>query len=579
MSKQILNNFIFGETDKNILGRTDLKAYLNSGCKIENFRLNYLGGLSKREGSVQIKELEKKTRIIEFIFSSDLSFLLLFSDKELRIIDTTTQEQIGEVIETKYREEDLYEIQYAQNEESIYFVHIDYPIQVLDYIGNTFAFSTFVCSCDDEHKDILTTENNYPSVVAFCASRLYFASSRNKPFTMWISNSFEPNRFWTYTLGTSTVSEQCSFEEYPVYFEKWKAGNCKTASQTYAYWYNNTLLDSTWWKARLQYESDTIQPSYNDLLQTNTSLFGEVMTVINTQTLKTYTDENAMILELASSKNDKITFINVLHNIVVGTRSSEWILPYDLTPSNLKATKESSYGSNFLQAISMETELLFLQSSGCLRSMRYDYVNYNYPCEDRTIFNKEILSSGVLEMKGQTSPYVRLFCILADNTMAVLTKNELENSYGWTRYKSNDLDFTSVAVAEVNGVQQVFITYKDKNEEGKYYLARLDETKETDLDNEYSIESEYVSNPIESTTLQSLDSLKYGWNITLRTYETTNYKVGFEDCLLQNANGESKNINTIQVPTKWDKDLRLVVKSEKGEKLNISVMQINMGAS
>ncbi len=390
---------------------------------------------------------------------------------------------------------------------------------------------------------------------------------------MWISNSFEPNRFWTYTLGTSTVSEQCSFEEYPVYFEKWKAGNCKTASQTYAYWYNNTLLDSTWWKARLQYESDTIQPSYNDLLQTNTSLFGEVMTVINTQTLKTYTDENAMILELASSKNDKITFINVLHNIVVGTRSSEWILPYDLTPSNLKATKESSYGSNFLQAISMETELLFLQSSGCLRSMRYDYVNYNYPCEDRTIFNKEILSSGVLEMKGQTSPYVRLFCILADNTMAVLTKNELENSYGWTRYKSNDLDFTSVAVAEVNGVQQVFITYKDKNEEGKYYLARLDETKETDLDNEYSIESEYVSNPIESTTLQSLDSLKYGWNITLRTYETTNYKVGFEDCLLQNANGESKNINTIQVPTKWDKDLRLVVKSEKGEKLNISVMQ------
>ena len=578
MAKQIYNNFIYGETDKYILGRTDLKAYLNSGSKIENFRLNYLGGLSKREGLSQIKELDKKTRIIEFVYSSDLAFLLLFSDKELRIVDTTTQEQIGEVIETQYKEEDLFDIQYAQNEESIYFVHIDYPIQVLDYVGNTFTFSTFVCSCDDEHKDILTTENNYPSVVAFCSSRLYFASSRNKPFTIWISNAYEPSRFWTYTLGTSTVTEQCSFDEYPAYFENWKNGNCKGASMTYAYWYNNELLGTSWWSARLQQEGSSITPSYNDLLQTDTQLFGEVMTVENTEEIKTYTDENAMILELASSKNDKITFINILHNIVVGTRSSEWILPYDLTPSNLKATKESSYGSSFIQSISMETELVFLQSSGCLRSMKYDYVNYNYPCEDRTIFNKEILQSGVVEMKAQTTPYARLFCILKDNTIAILTKNELEGAYGWTRYKSDDLEFQSIAVAEVEGVQQVFITCKDKNEEDKYYLAKLDETKISDLDKGYAIVSEYISNPIESTSLQSLDSLKYGWNITLRTYDSTKYCVGFSDCILQWSEG-NKDIITIQVPTKWDNDLRLVIKSEKDRKLNISVMQINMGAS
>ena len=586
MAKQILNNFVFGETDKNILGRTDLQAYNNSASLIENFRLNPLGGLSKREGSYQfgIDLIQsKKTRLIEFIYSADLSFLLLFSEKELKIVDTTTERQIGTTLETPYLESELFDIQYAQNEDSIFFVHIEHPIQVLDYVGNTFSFSTFVGTYDDEHKGILSTEGNYPSVVAYCSSRLYFASSKNQPFTIWISNSFEPTKFWTYTLGTSTVTEQCSYEEYPTYFDKWKNGT-KTVSKSYADWYYNDLINSTWWKSRLQYQSSAT-PTYNDLLQTNTSLFGEVMTVENTETTKTYTDENAMILELASSKNDKICYINTLHNIVVGTRSSEWVLPYNITPSNLQATKESSYGSSFKQSVSLQNELLFLQSSGCLRSMKYDYTNYNYPCEDRTIFNKDILSSGVVEFASQLTPYVRLFCVLEDGTMAVMTKNELDNVYGWVRYKSNYFKYISVAVAEVGGVQEVFCIVKES--EVSYLLVKLDETKNADLvvyneeEKVYSdgvgFSARIVTNPIESSTLQTLDSLKYGWNITLRTSDTTGYRTGFENCILQSGNGESSNISKIQVPTTWNKELRVVVESDEKEKLNINALCINMG--
>lgn len=592
MAKQILNNFVFGETDKNILGRTDLKAYNNSASLIENFRLNPLGGLSKREGSYQFSiDLiqTKKTRLIEFIYSADLSFLLLFSEKELKIVDTTTEKQIGETLETPYLESELFEIQYAQNEESLFLVHINHPIQVLDYVGNTFSLSTFVGTYDDDHKGILSTEGNYPSVVAYCSSRLYFASSRNQPFTIWISNSFEPTKFWTYTLGTSTVSEQCSYEEYPTYFEKWKNGG-KTVSKSYSDWYYNDLVNSTWWKSRLQYQSDAT-PTYNDLLETNTSLFGEVMTVENTETTKTYTDENAMILELASSKNDKICYINTLHNIVVGTRSSEWIIPYDITPSNLKATKESSYGSAFMQSITMQNELLFLQSSGCLRSMKYDYTNYNYPCEDRTIFNKDILSSGVVEFASQQTPYVRLFCVLEDGTMAVMTKNELDNVYGWVRYKSKYFKYISVAVAEVSGIQEVYCIVQGATG-NNFFLIKLDENRTYDLVNylykdstdpnyNYGLgfSAKIVTNPIESSTLQTLDSLKYGWNITLRTSDTTGYRVGFEDCILQSGNGENSNISTIQAPTTWHKELRVVVESDENEKLNINALCINMGVN
>jgi hypothetical protein len=584
MSKQVLNNFIFGETDKNILGRTDLKAYLNGASQIENFKLNPLGGLSKREGSVEILNLEKRTRVIEFIYSADLSFLLLFSEKELRVVDTLTEKQIGDVLETEYLEDELYDIQYAQNEESVFFVHINHPIKVFDYVGNTFSFSTFVGTYDDEHKGILSTENNYPSVVAYCSSRLYFASSRNQPYTIWISNSFEPTKFWTYTIGTSTVTEQCSYDEYSTYFNKWKNGE-KECSKSYSTWYYNILVGSTWWSARLQYEPSAVA-DYNDLLQTDTQLFGEVMTVEDTETTKTYTDENAMILELASSRNDKICNINILHNIVVGTRSSEWILPYDLTPSNLKATKESSYGSSFKSAISLQNELLFLQSSGCLRSMKYDYTNYNYPCEDRTMFNKDILSSGVLETASQLTPYCRLFCVLKDGTLAVMTKNELDSVYGWTRYKSDYFTYESVAVAEVEGVQQVYVMVRLNSEQR--HLLKFDETKVADgcvydeETKEWSKGLGYIAklttNPIESSSLQTLDSLKYGWNISLKTRDTTNYKVGFDGCIMQSANGESDNNLTIQAPTSWTKELRVVIESDYYEKININALLINMGA-
>lgn len=580
MSKQLINNFVYGETDKNILGRTDLKAYNQGASKIENFILNPLGGLSRREGLSLILEMKTKTRIIGFSYSSDLSFLLIFGNYDLRIIDTTTNEQIGEAITTPYSSEELAEIQYAQNEDSLFLVHIDHPIYVLEYAGNAFAFSQFKANCDDENPNLFEGDNNYPSVVAFCSNRLYLASSRNKPFTIWVSKSFEPSNFWTYKAGTTTTTTQVAYEEYESQFNKWKGGELTTVTKSYTTW-KNELESTSWWKARKQQEGEDIVPTYNDLLATDTTTFGEVMTKYNTEETQIYTDENAMILELASSKNDKITFINILHNIIVGTRSSEWIIPYDITPSSLKATKESSYGSTFLASMNMQTELIFFQSSGVVRSMKYDYTNYNYPCEDITIFNKEILESGIIESATQSTPTARLFCICNDGTLGVMTRNELDSTSGWVKYKTEIGNFISTAVADVDGIQEVYCVIdnskiKTEDEELKYYVCIFDKTKTNDL-GEYSFISKLTTNPIESSSYQTLDNTKFGWSLGLRVLNSGKFKAGFTNSFLKIADATNTNIVTLPIPTSWSKDLRVEVESIDNEPLNINALLMNIG--
>ena len=581
MSKQILNNFIYGATDKNILGRTELKAYNQSASIIENFKLNSLGGLSRREGLTEVLRTTTRTRLIAFSYSSDLSFLLIFEDKQLRIINTITHDQIGEPIETEYSAEELAEIQYAQNEDSLFLTHIDHPVYILEYAGDSFAFSKFKANCDDENPHLFEEENDYPSVVALCSNRLYLASSRNKPFTIWVSKSFDPTNFWTYKVGTSTTSRQATTDEYISQFEKWKANELTTVTKTYTTW-EIELKQTNWWKERVEVEgggdASKISIAYTDLLATNTSLFTEVMTIYETEETQVYTDENAMILELASSKNDKITFINILHNIIVGTRSSEWIIPYDITPSSLKATKESSYGSTFLASLNMQTELIFFQNSGVIRSMKYDYANYNYPCEDITIFNKEILEKGIVECATQSVPVAKLFCICKDGTLAVMTRNELDNTFGWVKYKTEIGNFISIAVADVNGEQRVYCVIDNSkiSEELTYITCFFDKTKLNDLD-EYSFISKFESNPIETTTYQTLDNTKYGWSIGLRVFDTNEFKGGFSNSPLKIADATKTDIVTLPVPTSWSKDLRIKVESIEDNPLNISAILMNIG--
>lgn len=88
VSSYIQTNFTAGEQSPLLRGRVDIAKYPNSARTIENFRIMAHGGIQKREGSIfasEVRYSDKKTRLIEFEFSTTQAYTLEFGDKYIRI--------------------------------------------------------------------------------------------------------------------------------------------------------------------------------------------------------------------------------------------------------------------------------------------------------------------------------------------------------------------------------------------------------------------------------------------------------------------------------------------------------------
>ncbi len=77
--------FTAGELSPLLLGRVDLARYM-SGCKtLSNMLVHPQGGASKRPGFEYVAELPGEAHLLPFIFNNEQSYVLAFTDYELRI--------------------------------------------------------------------------------------------------------------------------------------------------------------------------------------------------------------------------------------------------------------------------------------------------------------------------------------------------------------------------------------------------------------------------------------------------------------------------------------------------------------
>lgn len=126
-------NFTAGEFSPRVYGRTDLDRY-NNGCKIlENAHPVFHGGATRRAGTRWAKETKnsaKKTRVIDFIYSKDLAYMLEFGDLYIRVFSPNGVYAGIEVV-SPYTEAMLADIDYCQSADAMFIFHPSVPIQRL----------------------------------------------------------------------------------------------------------------------------------------------------------------------------------------------------------------------------------------------------------------------------------------------------------------------------------------------------------------------------------------------------------------------------------------------------------------
>ena len=235
----LITNFSAGELSKNLYGRTDIPQYYSGASKLENFDVIPTGGIKRRGGTKLVEQLtEGEGRIIPFIVNRDSSFLLyltpektseetekilvpakitvfrLEKDKEIEKKEFNSNENLK-----LYKSiNEINDVQYAQNFDTMVLVHENYPPLEVKLENNTLNIKTFAVSYevsvsenggiintvlgdndDVYYKDkLLKSEGNYPRAAVFYNGRLIFAGTRNNPQRIFASTSGGIHNFSTY---------------------------------------------------------------------------------------------------------------------------------------------------------------------------------------------------------------------------------------------------------------------------------------------------------------------------------------------------------------------------------------------
>mgnify|MGYP003626180786 FL=1 len=102
-------------------------------------------------------------------------------------------------VATPYTSAQVGDVRFAQSADVMYLVHPSHAIRTLSRTDhNAWTFAT--PSISENNTPVLTSSNNYPSVVTFFEQRLVFAATNNNPQTLWFSKSADYLNFHT---GTS----------------------------------------------------------------------------------------------------------------------------------------------------------------------------------------------------------------------------------------------------------------------------------------------------------------------------------------------------------------------------------------
>jgi len=102
-------------------------------------------------------------------------------------------------VATPYTSAQVGDVRFAQSADVMYLVHPSHAVRTLSRTDhNAWTFNT--PNINENNTPVLTSADNYPSVVTFFEQRLVFAATNNNPQTLWFSKSADYLNFHT---GTS----------------------------------------------------------------------------------------------------------------------------------------------------------------------------------------------------------------------------------------------------------------------------------------------------------------------------------------------------------------------------------------
>lgn len=499
----IKNNFTSGELSPHIWMRTDLQQYRNGTKEMLNFLPIVEGGLKRRGGTQALAITAGAVRILPFIISHSIAYLLAFKPNQIDVLDTNGS--LVRSLSTSYTAQEIQEISYCQNRYQFFIAHSNHPLAWLraseDLTNWSYdSFDFYVPPLEEVETPTLPLKPNEKSAgktVTLAASpydiydntkryqvgdichytinnvKRYFKALRitqgNTPtLGSYDDSGHKPDYNWTETTVTEAqaftaadVNKFVFINEGIVRIDQYVSpstvrgeillklntdieaiGNSWTLKQDIFELNLGYPRAVTMYQQRLVIAGTKTYPNYIWL-----SRVGDV-----TNFLPTVADGDSFTV---SASSDQLT--NVLHlaqsrGICVMTGGSELVISSQnaMTPTNTSILEHTSFGSTEnIKPIKVGSELIFIQRGAeRVRTLLYDYSIDSLTSSELTVLASHIAKNngGFKEMAYAAEPDSIIWFVLNSGKIASLTLNREQSVIAWS---THDIGGTVLSVTSL----------------------------------------------------------------------------------------------------------------------------------
>lgn len=157
-------------------------------------------------------------------------------------------------------------------------------------------------------------------------------------------------------------------------------------------------------------------------------------------------DGDALVYRVAAKSSDVIRWLKDSRVLTAGSSFGEFAFASSsqnqaLTPSNVKATQQTNYGTSSCHPVQINQAVLYPQRRGAadnaakkLREFQYRYDQDAFGSTDLTVFSEHIFGPGISRLAYQTEPDSIIWACRTDGELPGCTYERLQEVVAWHRH-------------------------------------------------------------------------------------------------------------------------------------------------
>ncbi len=458
------SNFTSGEVSPQIEGRVDLAKYGNSASTLNNVFVRVFGGAYRRPGTyfAEVTKLSTSAvRLFPFQFSNTQAYIIEAGDQYFRfykdsgILQTTAG--VAVEITTSYLAVNLFELQYAQDADTLYITHTGHPIRKLtrsshylwsienvDFIGGPWMpdnldSGSFLRATGSSGSVSIIASGNYTFVTAGSASLsgslLRIGTSNGYVRITGITNA---------GTAAATVITTLQSASATGFTANWAEGAWNVK--------NGYPQAVQFFEQRLYFAGSKSQPQ---------TVWGSAVESYEDFTPGSNSDDSVNFT-IADNQVNAVRWLSAGTSLAVGTLGGNFIMHSDtlsgpISPTNINIKKETTYGADLIIPKRIGLGTVYVQRNNLtIRELNYNYEQDANVANDMTILSDHITKSGIKDMDYQEAPDGILWCVKKDGKLVTLTRLAQQDVMAWTRHETQG-SFLSVAVIPNGNEDQVWV--------------------------------------------------------------------------------------------------------------------------